>query len=198
MRWVVSVTDYNSTPVSTSAPSQIPHDLEVVIDFINTLDVEKRVESLTTPKELSSWLRSQDLLPDDAPEAQKADLTSAIELREALRALAVANNGNRQSPAAWATLDRAARAGKLRVHFGQGGDVDLRPDAPGVTGALTVLLARVAAAVADGTWARVKACRSDTCEWAFYDRSRNHSAVWCEMAVCGNRTKVRAYRERAR
>jgi predicted RNA-binding Zn ribbon-like protein len=195
---MVSVTDYNSTPVSTSAPSQIPHDLEVVIDFINTLDVEKRVESLTTPKELSSWLRSQDLLPDDAPEAQKADLTSAIELREALRALAVANNGNRQSPAAWATLDRAARAGKLRVHFGQGGDVDLRPDAPGVTGALTVLLARVAAAVADGTWARVKACRSDTCEWAFYDRSRNHSAVWCEMAVCGNRTKVRAYRERAR
>ena len=195
---MVSVTDYNSTPVSTSAPPQIPHELEAVIDFINTLDVEKQVESLTTPKELSSWLRSQDLLPDDAPEAQTADLTSAIELREALRALAVANNGNRQSPAAWATLDRAARAGKLSVHFGQRGDVDVRPDAAGITGALTVLLARVAAAVADGTWTRVKACRSDTCEWAFYDRSRNHSAVWCEMAVCGNRTKVRAYRERAR
>ncbi len=195
---MVSVTDYNSTPVSSSTPSQIPHDLEPVIDFINTLDVEKQVDSLTTPNELSSWLRAQELLSDDAPQARKADLSSAIELREALRALALANNVNQGSPEAWATLDRAARAGKLSVHFNQGGDVDVRPDAPGITGALTVLLARVAAAVADGTWPRVKACRSDTCEWAFYDRSRNHSAVWCEMAVCGNRTKVRAYRERAR
>jgi predicted RNA-binding Zn ribbon-like protein len=195
---MVSVTDYNSTPVSSSTPSQIPHELEPVVDFINTLDVEKQVDSLASPNELSSWLRSQELLSDDAPQAQKADLSSAIELREALRALALANNGNQPSPEAWATLDRAARAGKLSVHFDQGGDVDVRPDAPGITGALTVLLARVAAAVADGTWPRVKACRSDTCEWAFYDRSRNHSAVWCEMAVCGNRTKVRAYRERAR
>jgi predicted RNA-binding Zn ribbon-like protein len=195
---MVSVTDYNSTPVSSSTPSQIPHELEPVIDFINTLDVEKQVDSLASPNELSSWLRSQELLSDNAPQAQKADLTSAIELREALRALALANNGDQPSPEAWATLDRAARAGKLSVHFDQGGDVEVRPDAPGITGALTVLLARVAAAVADGTWSRVKACRSDTCEWAFYDRSRNHSAVWCEMAVCGNRTKVRAYRERAR
>jgi predicted RNA-binding Zn ribbon-like protein len=195
---MVSVTDYNSTPVSSATPSQIPHGLEAVIDFINTLDVEKAVDSLTSANELSSWLRSQDLLSDDGADAQEADLRPAIELREALRALALANNGNRQSPDAWATLDRTARAGKLSVHFDRAGDVDVRPDADGVTGALTVLLARVAAAVADGSWLRVKACRSDTCEWAFYDRSRNHSAVWCEMAVCGNRTKVRAYRERAR
>jgi predicted RNA-binding Zn ribbon-like protein len=184
--------------VSTSAPSEIPHDLEAVIDFINTLDVDGQVDSLTSPSELSSWLRSQDLLSDDGADAQKSDLRAAIELREALRALALANNGNQQCPDAWATLERTARAGKLSVHFDQGGDVDVRPDAGGITGALTVLIARVAAAVADGTWPRVKACRSDTCEWAFYDRSRNHSAVWCEMAVCGNRTKVRAYRERTR
>jgi predicted RNA-binding Zn ribbon-like protein len=184
--------------VSSSAPPQIPHDVESVIDFINTLDVEAQVESLTSPSELSSWLRSQELLSKDDADAQQADLEAALELREALRAIAVANNGNQQSPEAWATLDRAARAGKLTVHFDQGGDVEVRPDAGGIAGALAVLTARVAAAVADGTWARVKACRSDTCEWAFYDRSRNHSAVWCEMAVCGNRTKVRAYRQRAR
>jgi predicted RNA-binding Zn ribbon-like protein len=198
MRWLVSVTDYNKTPVSTSAPTEIPSGLESVIDFINTLDVQEQVDSLTSPNELSSWLRSQELLADDGAEAQKRDLGPAIELREALRALARANNGNHQCPDAWATLERAARVGKLSVHFDHGGDVDVRPEAGGITGALTLLLARVAAAVADGTWVRVKACRSDTCEWAFYDRSRNHSAVWCEMAVCGNRTKVRAYRERAR
>jgi predicted RNA-binding Zn ribbon-like protein len=198
MRWMVSVTDYNRTLVSSAAPSQIPHDVESVIDFINTLDVEAQNESLTSPGELSSWLRSHELLSHDGADAQQADLKAAIELREALRAIAVANNGDHRSPEAWATLDRAARAGKLSVHFDQQGDVDVRPDAGGIEGALAVLTARVAAAVADGTWARVKACRSDTCEWAFYDRSRNHSAVWCEMAVCGNRTKVRAYRKRAR
>ena len=57
-------------------------------------------------------------------------------------------------------------------------------------------LVPVALAMGDGSWERVKACRDEGCEWAFYDRSRNRSGVWCDMAVCGNRTKVRAYRER--
>jgi predicted RNA-binding Zn ribbon-like protein len=55
----------------------------------------------------------------------------------------------------------------------------------------------VAEAVRDDSWQRAKACRAADCHWAFYDRSRNRSGVWCEMAVCGNRTKVRAYRDRA-
>jgi hypothetical protein len=53
-------------------------------------------------------------------------------------------------------------------------------------------------AVADGTWPRLKACRRDVCGWLFFDRSRNRSARWCQMAVCGNRTKTRAYRARRR
>ena len=48
--------------------------------------------------------------------------------------------------------------------------------------------------MADGTWRRLKACREDTCQWAFYDRSKNRSGTWCSMAVCGNRAKARAYR----
>ena len=43
----------------------------------------------------------------------------------------------------------------------------------------------------DGTFARLKACREHTCEWAFYDHSRNRSATWCSMEVCGNRAKAR-------
>jgi predicted RNA-binding Zn ribbon-like protein len=50
--------------------------------------------------------------------------------------------------------------------------------------------------MSDGTWARVKACRAEDCRWAFYDFSRNRSGTWCDMAVCGNRAKVRAYRAR--
>ncbi len=50
--------------------------------------------------------------------------------------------------------------------------------------------------MAEGNWPRLKVCREDTCAWAFYDRSKNRSGAWCSMAVCGNRTKARAYRAR--
>ena len=58
------------------------------------------------------------------------------------------------------------------------------------------LLSFVYAATADGTWPRLKACREHTCEWAFYDHTKNRSGAWCSMAVCGNRAKARTYRAR--
>jgi predicted RNA-binding Zn ribbon-like protein len=67
---------------------------------------------------------------------------------------------------------------------------------PGIDGALGRLLAIVFRAMNDGTWERLKACPADDCEWAFYDWSKNGSGTWCDMAVCGNRAKARAYRER--
>jgi predicted RNA-binding Zn ribbon-like protein len=49
-----------------------------------------------------------------------------------------------------------------------------------------------------GDLARVRECGSDTCEWLFIDRSRNHSRRWCDMNDCGNTAKVRRYRQRQR
>ncbi len=46
--------------------------------------------------------------------------------------------------------------------------------------------------------ARVRECASETCQWVFVDRSRNHSRRWCDMSDCGNRAKVRRFYERAR
>jgi predicted RNA-binding Zn ribbon-like protein len=42
----------------------------------------------------------------------------------------------------------------------------------------------------------VRRCASETCLWLFLDRTKNHRRRWCDMKVCGNRTKVRAYRRR--
>ena len=47
-----------------------------------------------------------------------------------------------------------------------------------------------------GTWERLKICSSDTCRWAFYDRSKNGCSCWCSMRGCGTREKARAYRAR--
>jgi predicted RNA-binding Zn ribbon-like protein len=58
------------------------------------------------------------------------------------------------------------------------------------------VLAAAAEAMADGSWQRLKACRSDTCRWAFVDNARNRSRQWCSMSVCGNRQKARMFRER--
>jgi predicted RNA-binding Zn ribbon-like protein len=171
--------------------------LEQVIDFVNTLEVETGEDALAAPADLAGWLKGRGLLETRAGRLRESDRERAIELREALRSLMLANNGGAPDRRAVGVLERAARDGELGVHFDAGGGVELAPAASGAAGALARLLAPVARAIADGSWQRAKACRADDCRWAFYDRSRNRSGVWCEMAVCGNRTKVRAYRERA-
>jgi len=94
------------------------------------------------------------------------------------------------------TLNRAAARAGVSLRFDSGGRVRLEPAARGVDAALGRLVAIAASAMVDGTWARLKACRADDCHWAFYDHARNHSRHWCSMAVCGNRTKARTYRQR--
>lgn len=45
---------------------------------------------------------------------------------------------------------------------------------------------------------RVRECGSESCEWLFIDRSRNHTRRWCDMNDCGNAAKVRRFRQRQR
>jgi predicted RNA-binding Zn ribbon-like protein len=184
--------------VSTADTSQAPHQLDLVIDFVNTLDLEEGTDELAGGDRLAGWLSERGLLDEaSAGAASETDRRQAIRLREALRELMLANNGGAEAGDPGAELERTARRGDLGVHFGAGGEVSVTPRAEGVAGALARLLIPVADAIADGSWQRAKACRADNCHWAFYDRSRNRSGVWCEMAVCGNRTKVRTYRQRA-
>ena len=39
-------------------------------------------------------------------------------------------------------------------------------------------------------------CGEPSCRWLFLDRSRNHSRRWCDMRICGNRTKIQRFRVR--
>jgi predicted RNA-binding Zn ribbon-like protein len=171
-----------------------PHGLQLVIDFVNTRDLDEDTEALDSPAALGGWLAEHELIEPAATDEQA--LTDSLELREALRAVLLAHNGGPEAPAALATLERAAERGRLSVVFHADGSVAPAPRASGIDGALARLLVPVAQAAGDGTWARVKACPADDCQWAFYDFSRNRSGRWCNMAVCGNRHKVRAYRSK--
>jgi len=45
---------------------------------------------------------------------------------------------------------------------------------------------------------RLKLCENPECRRAFFDRTRSRTRRWCDSASCGNRDRVRRYRERAR
>jgi predicted RNA-binding Zn ribbon-like protein len=172
-----------------------PGRLGLLQRFLNTVAPETNQEMLHSPQRLRTVLAELGLVSPSSPVTED-DLRRALELREALRALALANNGAPAEPDAERVVERAA-AGALGIRF-----VDDIPQLvgtePGIAGALATLAAVVAEAAALGTWPRLKACRAEACGWAFYDRSRNRSGLWCDSAVCGNRAKTRAYRRRLR
>ena len=174
-----------------------PHAIDLVIDFVNTLDIEAGTDELATPDDLARWFAAKGLLGAGAHKPSADDRDAAIRLREALRALMLEQNGGPRDERSARELEHAARRGDLGVAFAADGSVLLRPGHDDLAGALAAVLVPVAHGASDGSWLRAKACRASDCQWAFYDRSRNRSGTWCDMAVCGNRTKVRAYRQRA-
>lgn len=181
-------------PPRYDVPNAAPAPLRLIQLFVNTVDLEHDREWLSAPGELEAWLREHDL---PAPRRLgPTDLRRAIELREALRSLLVEHNGRPADAGALDVVNQAALRARLTVHFDPDGTATLEPQAAGLDGALGRIVALVYAAAADGTFARLKACRN--CDWAFYDYSRNRAARWCSMSLCGNRLKTKAYRRRRR
>jgi predicted RNA-binding Zn ribbon-like protein len=179
------------------ASNPAPGELELVRGFVNTWDAEYDEERLADPAALAGWLREHGLL-DRPADATADDLRLAVTVREALRAVLLHHDGLPLDPDAGPTLADAARRLGLGVRFDGHAQASIAGSGDGVAGALAELLAIVARAQQEGTWERLKVCPADDCQWAFYDRSRNRSAVWCDMRSCGNRAKVRSYRERRR
>jgi predicted RNA-binding Zn ribbon-like protein len=168
---------------------------DLVIDFVNTLDLRPYSEGLDSPAALARWLDGRGLLPADA-RVSRQELAEAIRAREAIRDLLAAKSGlEADVNAATTELDDAARRARLGVRFADGA-ARLEPAATGARGAVGRIVAEISQGMADGTWERMKACRADDCRWAFLDTAKNRSRAWCSMESCGNREKVRAYRER--
>jgi predicted RNA-binding Zn ribbon-like protein len=165
--------------------------------YVNTVDVQDGPEQLSDPNTLNAWLVARELI-ESGQTLTEADLKHAIAVREAIRGVIGVNSGGRAYPLDIATLNEAATASRLRARFGADGKARLEPEAGGVAGAMGRMVAALFAAVGDEDWSRLKLCGSQTCRWAFYDRSRNHSSRWCTMATCGNRQKAKRFRERAK
>jgi predicted RNA-binding Zn ribbon-like protein len=154
-------------------PNAAPEPLRQVQLLLNTTNVESGDDWLP------NWL---------AEHGVRGELERARELREALRALVLANNGFALAADALRVVNAEAERLTVRVDAGRRVQLD------GGADALAAVCAVALGAMLDGTWGRLKACRN--CHWSFYDNSPNRSATWCSMQLCGNRTKTRAYRRR--
>ena len=67
-------------------------------------------------------------------------------------------------------------------------DLTARLDSP-----LWPILRSAADLLTTGKLDRIKQCPYPHCGWLFVDFSKNKSRRWCEMSVCGNRTKARRH-----
>lgn len=186
--------DIRSHDTAHSAPG----DLEIVQRFMNLHEHVPRIEDDLPPSRemLEAFLRERALLEDEVPFTD-ADRDAALELTRALLAKVRTNRGEPLAEGEVAVIDEHAQRAGLHPHFAQDGPV-LVPSETGVDGALGRIVAIAFLADLDGSWGQLKECAGEDCTSVFYDRSKNHSGRWCTMSTCGNRAKVRAWRERQR
>jgi predicted RNA-binding Zn ribbon-like protein len=175
-------------------PKAAPQPLRLVQSFVNTVDLENKREWLGDPGALAAWARERRLVPARTKFTSR-DLERALELREAFRLLLAANRDRNADAEAFRLLERAADSALLSVVFADSAP-KLESRAGGIDGLCGQLVSVAVTAMLDGSWERLKACRN--CRWAFFDESKNRSARWCSMSLCGNRLKTRAYRRRQR
>jgi len=192
--------------------SAAPGQLELVRAFVNTLDIEAGTDELASPAAVDRWLRARGLITAEqggarrevsAQAAVDADLRDAITVREGLRAVlrahvdpANASGGSGSRPGTVTRLGDITARLPARLALADDGRLTMVPATSGVKGGLAGILLIASEAAIAGSWARLKVCSADDCQWAFYDRSPTRNGCWCSMAVCGSRAKSRNYRRR--
>jgi predicted RNA-binding Zn ribbon-like protein len=190
---------------------------ELCLDFINTLDnrpvPERRRELLGSYEDLADWavqagainatLRAA--LTRQAkvhPAKARAVVCRAIDLRETLYRIVAGRLTRRRL----ADADRRA----LNVALGQalshlqlratrkGFRLDWAEEPVSLEAILWPIAGSAGQLLTSGDLGRVRQCGGKTCRWMFVDRSKNHSRRWCDMKVCGNRTKAQKFYQRTK
>jgi predicted RNA-binding Zn ribbon-like protein len=187
-----------------------------VLDFVNTVENRLRPapeeDLIASYEDFLRWLSVVGLLGNDElarlreecafrEEACRAALREARSLREAFWAIfgAIAHGGTPPEGAV-GVLNRILSQGSWtrRVHI----DEDSRPSVEyerRVDALMKPVLALAesgADLLASEKLDRIRMCDREECGDLFYDASKPGRRRWCDMAKCGNRTKVNRYRSR--
>lgn len=166
----------------------------LALNFIGTAQERRTTyrELLTTDDELAEWVTAAGIL-DTTPDATGA-LTRAVKLREAAWRLMLATLDGRP------ITDADRRLVNQHAHDSLP-ELTLRADGSvhrgGTLDSALAAIARSAIELLGGPdRERIKECGRDACTRLYIDTSRGGSRRWCDMAICGNRAKSKAFRAR--
>jgi predicted RNA-binding Zn ribbon-like protein len=171
--------------------------------------------TLTSFTAILRWLAQAKLVPADALDVLKArtmpgELDNVAEqaraLREWFRSFVRKHMGRPLAPKALRELEPLNRLlgrdeafSQILRHRHNGGDrlelqVVRRWRSP--ESLLLPIGEALAKFVCEEDFADVKACEGQSCTLLFADHSRRRARRWCSMAICGNRAKQTAHRNR--
>jgi predicted RNA-binding Zn ribbon-like protein len=157
---------------------------------------DDRIERIPDTARLREWLARSGLAPAVAPTPR--DLQRTVELREALRSLALAATTDAElDPRAVTVLNRwlAASPGRIRAHLRHRDAIALDPPAS-VSQALARIARQAANDLSSPMASALHACDARDCGAVFLDPGGRRR--WCSPTTCGNRERVRAHRARTR
>lgn len=191
------------------------------LDFLNTLAVldEKEVEWLSDGEQLLDWLEAAGLIDSRVRGevralAKPGELDAVASQARGLRKWLLDFVGrHRGKPLNRNVMTELEPLNRLLARDEQFAQIALRPkgalDESNLAlrlvpqrqwRAVDALLLPIADAIAQlmttADFTLVKRCEGPTCVLHFLDTSRDHRRRWCCMAVCGNRAKQAAYRNR--
>lgn len=184
------------------------------LDFLNSIatPVDVPVDWIADGQGLVDWLRQADLVPADmlaeiAARAMPGELDrvadQARDLREWFRGFVRTRMGSPLDADPLGDLEPLNRLlardeayGRIALD-GHGHLVLARARRWRSPEALLIPIGEaMARTVVEEDFAQIKACQGRACTLLFADHTRGHARRWCSMAVCGNRAKVLAHRDR--
>jgi predicted RNA-binding Zn ribbon-like protein len=203
--------------MSTRRPPPILISGSLGLDFLNTLatPVDTQVDWIDDGDGLLAWLEQARLVPAKDLKALKARAmpgefdavaAQARSLREWFRGFVKARSGRSICPDDLRELEPLNRLLVRDERFAQ--LVAESTEGVSVLGLKTLRRWRtpeslllpigeeLARFLCSGDFEYVKACEGSTCTLLFVDRTRGRARRWCSMAICGNRAKQEAHRNR--
>jgi predicted RNA-binding Zn ribbon-like protein len=182
----------------------VPGTVQLAVAFANSTDAELSgyntliewcVLQRTLTEEVAASLRT---LAASCPIESAALMTQVRDLRHAIRTLLSSSVLNPDSLLAITTARRRCAAHEVVELVGSlvTTRCDARANDLGLP--LCAIWASAAGVLDSDSQARVRRCADESCGKLFIDESRNRSRRWCDMSSCGNRAKIRRFRQRKR
>jgi predicted RNA-binding Zn ribbon-like protein len=194
----------SSQPLEQSSGGSAPFFLadHPALDFLNTVAIVdgKPVDFLQSDEDVLHWLQRTGFADEGRLPRFPAStlLYSARTLRELIRNLVVKRKaGGRADTSAFNSfLMKAGSYPHLVWESRKPPRIERVRELKSPGQVLAPLAEAAADLIVNGDFELIRECEDESCVLWFYDRTKSHRRRWCSMAVCGNRNKVKAFRQR--